>query len=162
MSAYIKFENIKKGDSKAKGHEGDKGWIEIQSIQFGASRNITTRAGASSTREASAPHISEIVITKVMDSTSTGLFQEAVIGKAGKAEIDLCTTHAEKLENYLQVTLTNVLISSYNVSHGGDGRPSESVTLNFTKIEIKYTPYDDKHVAGTPTSATYDQSTATK
>lgn len=161
MPIYMKLEHIKKGDSKAKGHEGDKGWIAIESVQFGASRNIRTPVGASSTREASAPSISEIIVTKVLDSASALLFQEALIGKGGKVEIHLTATHAEKLENYLEITLTNVLISNYNASSGGD-RPMESLSMNFTKIEMKYTPYDDAHKAGTPTSATYDTTLGTK
>jgi type VI secretion system secreted protein Hcp len=53
------------------------------------------------------------------------------------------------------------MISSYSASSGGD-RPSESFSLNFTKIEYKYTPFDDKHKAGTPMPVTYDVTTATK
>ena len=33
---------------------------------------------------------------------------------------------------------------------------------HFTKIEYKYTPYDDKHKACTPVSVTYDLTTPTK
>jgi type VI secretion system secreted protein Hcp len=161
MSAYIKIEAIKKGDANAKGHEGDKGWIDIDSIQFGSNRNIATPVGASSKREASAPSISEIVITKRMDSTSPLLFQESLVGKGGKVEIHLVRTGSDKLETYLEITLTNTLVSGFSVSSGGD-RPTESITLNFTKIEFKYTPFDDTHTAGTPTSSSYDLAAGTK
>ena len=40
---------------------------------------------------------------------------------------------------FLQYTLTNVMISAYHVSSGGD-RPTESLTLNFTKIEMQAAP----------------------
>jgi type VI secretion system secreted protein Hcp len=161
MPIYMKIEAIKKGESLAKGHEGAQGWIEIESVQFGANRNITTPVGQSSKREASAPSISEIVVTKRMDSTSPLIFQESLIGKGGKVEIHLAQTHAEKVENFLELTLTNTLISSYHSSSSGD-RPQESISFNFTKIEMKYTPYDDKQGKGTPTSSTYDLATATK
>ena len=161
MAAYLKYDAIKKGESKAKGHEGDKGWIEVGSIQFGVGRGISTPVGMSSKREASAPNVSEVVCTKLMDSTSPLIFQEALRGAAQKAQIDLVETHEEQLETYLSMTMENCLIASYSVSSGGD-RPSESFSLNFTKIEYKYTPYDDKHKPGTPVPVTYDLTTATK
>jgi type VI secretion system secreted protein Hcp len=161
MAAYLKYEAIKKGESKAKGHEGDKGWIEVGSVQFGVGRGISTPVGMSSKREASAPNVSEIVLTKLMDSTSPLIYQESLRGVACKAFLDLVETHEEQLETYLALTLENCMISSYTCSSGGD-RPSESFSLNFTKIEYKYTPYDDKHKAGTPVPVTYDLTTATK
>jgi type VI secretion system secreted protein Hcp len=155
----MQLEAIKdKGESKAKGHEK---WIEIDSFQLGTNRNITTPVGHSSKREASAPSVSEIVITKRSDSTSPLLFQEALIGKGSKCEIHFAQAHADKLENYLEITLTNVLVSGYSANSGGD-RPSESISLNFTKIEFKYTPYDDKQGKGTPTSSSYDMAVGTK
>jgi type VI secretion system secreted protein Hcp len=160
MAAYLKFDAVKKGESKAKGHEGDKGWIEVGSVQFGVGRGISTKVGTSSKREASAPHVSEVVLTKFMDSTSPLLFQEALIGKACTAKIDLVETGSDQLNTYLEMTLTNAMISGYSVSSGGD-RPSESFTINFTKIEYKYTPYDDQHKAGTAVPVTYDLTTAT-
>src|SRR4030095_3819031 len=41
----------------------------------------------------------------------------------------------DKAQTYLQFKLDNTLISSYSMSSGGD-RPSESLSLNFTKISI--------------------------
>ena len=160
MSAYLKYAAIKKGESIAKGHEGDKGWIEIGSLQLGVGRGISSPVGTSSKREASAPNISEVVVTKLQDSTSPLFFQEACVGKAVVANIDLVETGSDQLNTYLEITLTNTMVSGYSVSSGGD-RPSESITLNFTKIEYKYTPYDDQHKAGTPVTVTYDLATAT-
>ena len=41
---------------------------------------------------------------------------------------------------YLTITLTNVLVSSYWLDSAGGGatKPNESLSLNFTKIEYKY------------------------
>jgi type VI secretion system secreted protein Hcp len=161
MPIYVKIEAIKKGESKAKGHEGDKGWIEIESVQLGSNRSISSPVGQSSKREASAPSISEIIVTKRTDSTSPLIFQESLIGKGGKVEIHLAQAHADKLENFMELTLTNTLVSSYQASSSGD-RPMESVSFNFTKIELKYIPYDDTQGAGTPTSSSYDLAVGTK
>ena len=142
-------------------HLGSEITVEVGSVQFGVGRNISTPVGMSSKREASAPNVGQIGCTKLMDSTSPLIYQEALRGVACKAQVDLVETHEEQLETYLSLTLENCMISSYSASSGGD-RPSESFSLNFTKIEYKYTPFDDKHKAGTPVPVTYDVTTATK
>jgi type VI secretion system secreted protein Hcp len=114
-----------------------KGWIELTSCQFGVGRGISTPVGTSSKRESSAPNISEIVVTKAMDITSPLLFQEALTGEGTKVIIEFA--QSDKLQTvYLQVELENAMVSGYSVSSGGD-RPSESVSINSTKIMYKVT-----------------------
>jgi type VI secretion system secreted protein Hcp len=147
MAAYLKYGTIL-GESMATGHLGSAGWIEIGSVQWGAGRAISTPVGASSKREASAPSISEVTVTKMMDSTSPLLAQEALIGKAVTANIELVETGSDQLNTFLTINLTNCMISGYSMSSGGD-RPSESLSLNFTKIEFIYQGYDDQHKVDT-------------
>jgi type VI secretion system secreted protein Hcp len=160
MAGYLQYGAIKKGESLEAGHPGDMGWIEVESVRFGTGRAVTSAVGSSSKREATAPNVSEVTLTKWMDGTSPLLFQEALIGKAVKAKIDLVETGEKRLNTFLEVTLTNAMISTYSAASDGD-RPRESITLNFTKIEYKYTPHDDKHTVGTPVPVTYDLTSAT-
>lgn len=157
MAIYMQIEGIS-GNVTAKGHEK---WIEVNSCQFGVGRGIGSPTGRDSNREASAPSISEVVVTKSTDETSPHIFQEACIGKGKKIVLHFVRTAASALETYFEATLTNTLVSGYSVSSGGDN-PTESVSLNFTKIEVKYTPYTKDHVAGTPVPAGYDMALATK
>ena len=55
MPVYLKYGNIN-GETKGK----YKGWIELQSCQFGLGRGTSTPVGTSSKREASAPSLNEI------------------------------------------------------------------------------------------------------
>jgi type VI secretion system secreted protein Hcp len=161
MAAYLKYGTTIKGESLAQGHKGSDGWIEIGSVQWGVGRGISTPVGAASKREASAPNVSEVTVTKQMDSTSPLLAQEALIGKAVTATIDLVETGADQLQTYLTLELTNTMISGYSMSSGG-GRPSESLSLNFTKIVFTYQGYNDQHIAeaSLKKSFTYDLTTA--
>jgi type VI secretion system secreted protein Hcp len=161
MAAYLKYGDTIKGESLAEGHKGSDGWIEVGSVQWGCGRGISTPTGGSGKREASAPVISEITVTKEMDSTSPKLCQEALIGKAVPAHIELVETGEGKLETFLTLNLTNALISGYSFSSGG-ARPSESYTLNFTKIEMIYQGFDDQHKVDTTKKSTviYDITTA--
>jgi type VI secretion system secreted protein Hcp len=158
MPIYMKIEGID-GNVTAAGHEK---WIEVSSMNFGCGRSIMSREpGHESNREASAPSISAVTVSKEMDETTPLLFTQATIGDAKKVEIHLCRT-GEQLQSFMEYTLSNTLISSYSVSAAGSMHPSESLTLNFDKIEMKYNSFDDKHKKKTSVPAGYDMSTAKK
>ena len=124
-----------RGEVKAKGYEG---WIQLQSAQLGTNRNITTPTGTN--REASAPATQEIVITKLQDSVSTALYKEALYGEG---KLIVIAFVKEDGTTSMTLVLQNTLISSYSVSgHGGvtDSRPTESLSINFTKITFEMSP----------------------
>ena len=157
MAIYLKVEGID-GNVTAEGHEK---WIDCGSLQWGVGRGIGAPTGAAKDREASYPSISEVTVTKEMDSSSPYLFTESCVGKGKKVEIHLVRTSADKLETYMEYVLSNALISGYSVSSGGD-RPTESLSINFTKIETKYIPWKDDHTADSPIPAGYDLALAKK
>lgn len=161
MAVYAKFAAIKKGESDAEGHKGSDGWMEAGSISFGSGRAISTPVGSATKREASAPHIAEIQISKLQDSTSPLIFQESLIGKAGDCTIDLTQTGEGKLETYCTIKLTNALISNYSLSGSGE-RPAESISINFTKIEYTYQGYKNTGEVDSALkqTVTYDLTTA--
>lgn len=154
MGIYVNFDGIP-GDATEQNH---KKWIDVTSIQWGVGRAISTVAGRTQNREASQPSVSEVTISKSFDSASPKLFTAACTGNEGKTvKIDLTTTSSGGLV-YCTYTLTNALISSYSVSSDGD-RPGESISISFTKMEFKFTPYDNQNKAGTPVTVSYDLAT---
>lgn len=158
MAIYMKVDGIK-GNVTAAGHED---WINILSMSFGVGRGImSAKPGTVKDRESSIPSLSEIVVSKSMDETSPLLFIESCIGIAKTVLIHLCRT-GDQTQSYMEYTLGNVLISSYGMQGGSEGIPSEKFSLNYDKIEMKYTPYDDSHKAGSPIPTGYDLKTAKK
>lgn len=151
MAIYMKIDGID-GDAT---HENHKKWLDIMSLQWGVGRAIMTAAGSAKNREASEPSISDVVVTKVMDTSSVKLFTEACTGKEGKKAVIHLVTTGSPGQLYMEYTLSSVLISGYSMSTNGD-RPTESISLNFTKLETKYIPYDDKNKPETAISASYD------
>jgi type VI secretion system secreted protein Hcp len=145
------------GESKQVGHEGQ---IEISSFQFGSGRPV--QAGSTT---AGAPSISEVTITKLSDKSTPLLFYSSLVGKApsiNPATISFSTTPAvagSKPVDYMTIKLSNPLISSYSVSSGGD-RPSESISLSFTKIEMTWIPINADGTKGTAITRSYDLATA--
>ena len=155
MAIYMKFGKIE-GNATESDH---KKWITLESMQWGVGRGISTPTGAATNREASAPLVSEVTITKQMDASSTGLFLESLKGAKGtEVKIDLVQT-GDPNRLFTRYTLSNVLVSGYSVSTGG-GQPTESISLNFTKIEFKYIPSAEENKQETPVTVGYDLSLA--
>lgn len=158
MTIYVKIEGID-GNVTAKGHEK---WIEVHNINFDNGRRITSaKPGHQSNREASTPSFSEVTLSKDMDETSPRIFTESCVGASKKIEIHLCRT-GENIESFMEYILTDALISSYAVNASSLGHPSEQLSINFSKVEMKYTPYDDENKPGTPVPAGYDLVEASK
>jgi type VI secretion system secreted protein Hcp len=151
MPLYMNYNNIP-GDATAEGHEK---WIELKSCQWGVGRGISSPTGASADRESSAPSVSEIVVTKDTDASSPKLLNEALQGEGQKVTIDFCKTDKGKLEVYLTITLENCMVSGHSHSSGAE-RPTESLSLNYTKIEFKNTGMGKAGETGSPDSVTYD------
>lgn len=150
MAIYMKFEGID-GESTAEGHEK---WIDVMSVQWGTSRGLSSNTGTSQNREGTTTTISDLIVTKTTDDSTPYLFKESCIGSGKEVKIHVCKT-GETHESYLEYTLTNCMISGYNVSSDGD-RPMETIAFSFTKMELRYIPYDDLNKAGTPVSQIYD------
>ena len=134
---------------------GMRSGSKLNSFQWGVGRGISSPTGGSADREASAPSISEIVVTKPTDAASTKLFDESLEGEGQDVQIDFCKTDKGQLEVYMTYTLSNTMISGFSTSSGGD-RPSESLSLNFTKVEFKNTGMGSAGETGSPDAVTYD------
>lgn len=112
------------GDATAKGHEK---WIELSNAQM-------SQSGSATHGEQSGSTVSEIVITKSMDSASTGLFSQSLYSEGVTIQIDFVKSGGNG-STYLTFTLENALMSGYQLGGSGwSGGPAESLTLNFTKM----------------------------
>jgi type VI protein secretion system component Hcp len=81
--------------------------------------------------------VHDISITKKIDKSSPLLFKACANGKHFPTVVLTMRKAGKGQETYLTITLTNVLISSYQTGGHAD-QPTESLSLNFTKIEYKY------------------------
>ncbi len=120
------------------------GCVDITSWQWGVGRAISTGVGAG--REISLPSFSEITVSKEVDIASLSLF-ENVTGSDVFPKLELyqdkCTDCGSTRTPYVRLTMEEVLISGFSESSGGQV-PSESVSLNYTKIEWCYSRQDGK------------------
>ena len=157
MSIYMKFGSVE-GQVTTSGFEK---WIELGSFQYGIGRAVTTGAGGQQ-RESSHPSVSEITVSKVFDVASPALYEDSVAGSFDtKVTIKLTTTTKNKVDTFLSYELSECGVSGYSLSSGGEN-PSESLSLNFTKIMVTPSPLDDKGSPKKGAVVTYDLATMTK
>lgn len=152
MAIYMKFGSIKGSVTT----DGFKDWIELGSFQWGVGRSVNSPAKGADTREGSEPSISEVVVTKRMDKSSTNLWQDATGGDFS-TDVTICmtTTTKDKVETYVQYELKETGLSGYSASGGANDPPGESLSLNFAQVTWKYTGRDSKG-AGTPEVVGWD------
>jgi type VI secretion system secreted protein Hcp len=109
--------------------------LALGSLQWGTTRQATLSSGD---REVGKPTISEVTVTRLSDGADPLLFQAATVG--GPLEWTLYiyhsvdTTGAPACES---IVLSNTVVTGFSTSTGG-GQPSESLSLNFTKIVLKH------------------------
>ncbi len=157
MAIYMKFGKVE-GQVTTSGFEK---WIELSSFQYGVGRGVTSGAGGQQ-RESSNPSISEISVTKVFDKASSGLYEDAVAGSFDTTvQIKMTSTTKNKVDTFLTYELSECGVSGYSISSGGDN-PSESLSLNFTKVMISPSPLDDKGTPQAGAKVTYDLKAMTK
>jgi type VI secretion system secreted protein Hcp len=133
FNVFLKIDTIP-GEVTEKGREG---WIKLNSALWATARAISSPTGGAGDREASKPSISEVVVTKSIDSTSSKLFLAAVAGEPTATPVILEVVDDTTLQVYYRLTLDNVMVSSQsNSAATGATKGDESISLNFTKITV--------------------------
>ena len=101
----------------------------ISSFQFGVGLAVSSPSGGGG-RETSDPSFSEITVTRSTDPLSVELLDHTATATAYEtAEI-----HLSAGAFVAAWCLSDVLISGYSVSSGGDAVPRESISLNYAGI----------------------------
>lgn len=132
--------------------------IVITSFSQGVTVPISTPVGGGGS--AGKASFSDFNFTKLLDKASPLLYSYAAQGRhIPTAVLTLRKSGPVPFEFY-RVTLTDVVISSVQTGGGGDV-PVESFSLNFTRIEWRYTPQKADGSADTPVTTTWNLATNT-
>ena len=168
LNAYVQIDG-EIGESQDKDH---KGWSDLQSFSWGATTPQDKHGKLSGKRS-----LTEATVVKPIDKTTPKIMEKICQGKkctTTDMTVDICRTvadgnGAEVQQCYLQYELKNVQIVRYRINLAiapmgigelvgpMDIQPTESFALNFEKIIVTYTPYDDKGNAATPIVGFYDK-----
>lgn len=149
--AFIKLTGIK-GEATASKFEGA---IDIHSFSWGASNPVSNTGAGLGAGKVS---ISSFNFMKKTDNASPGIFSACCAG----THIASCSVHLRKAGGdqieFLTYNFNDVMVESvqWSGSSGGDDTPTESVSIAFTKVEIKYISQDAKGKAGSPVVGSWD------
>jgi type VI secretion system secreted protein Hcp len=132
---FLKIRGVQ-GESQDHKHKGD---IEISSFSFGASNGGAQAHGGGG--GAGKVSFSSFTITKHLDKSSP-LLQKAAIGGAHYKEVDVFFARKAggTQQDYLEIKLQDVLISSYQAggAGGGGGGATEKLVLDGIKGEATF------------------------
>lgn len=132
---FMKIDGIE-GESTDSKHKDE---IEVRSFSWAETNAATGASGGG--RGAGKVSMSDLVITKDVDKSTPKLALACATGEhIPEATLTVRRAGGEQQE-YLTIKLADCFVTSYQMS-GSDGGvvPSESFSLNYTKIEWEYKP----------------------
>ena len=141
LTMFLKIEGVP-GDSVDKDH---KEWIELQSCQWGISRPV---GGTGSSRTNGPVAFTEMRFDKKIDKATPLLLDGICQGKVyPKVEIHLRSdSDKDERQTYMKIEIDDCLVSSIGSDSSSGSNavaiPQESLSLNFAKIEVRYTDVD--------------------
>jgi type VI secretion system secreted protein Hcp len=152
---FLEIDGIK-GESTADKYAGA---IDVDYFSFGDG-SVAPQVRFGSGAGAGRVRFDEFTFKKGIDSASPQLFQDSVTGQHLQKAVLFAVKPGEAQQQYLKVTLSNVVVSSYRVaSQHPDGEGEvETVTLDFQKIDYQYTPQNRDGSSGAPITAGWDLS----
>jgi type VI secretion system secreted protein Hcp len=142
--AFLELEGIE-GESQDSQYTNK---IELQSFAWGASNNSSFEHGTGASIGKGQIH--DIACSKYTDKSSLKLFERAVNGKhINSGKVSLLKQSGDTKIPYLEIKLTNVAVTSFNLAAGSGGDlPVESFSLHFVKMHANYLPQGNE---GDPT-----------
>jgi type VI secretion system secreted protein Hcp len=152
VDMFLKFGSID-GDSKVSGHEDE---IEVLGWSWGAHQSGTMHRGRGG--GAGKVSVQDLVINKWVDQATPNLWKLCCNGKhEGEAVLSIRKAGGDSPVEYLKITMEEVLISDLQTgSSSGDEDVTETLTLNFAKFKLEYTPQEPDGSPGATVETGWD------
>lgn len=124
-----------KGECTVNGYDNK---IELLSYSHGVAQQIT--GDPSNTKRTSGkPNHQDFTVTKYLDLASCKLIENCNAATViPSVKLTVGQTEADAVTPIIVYTMTNALVSSISVGGGGGGKPQETVTFNYSKIQWDY------------------------
>ena len=156
FTGYLKIDDIQ-GESKRADHEDE---IDFHGISWGAAQTSSAATGSGRTRGRAV--INDVIIEKYYDASSPLLALACMQGKSFPEMIAYVRKDSGEAHlDYLTITMTNVIVSSYALAGSGpqESDPdmiAESVSFSCETINVKYVKQADDHSSGDEFEIEYD------
>ncbi len=130
---FLKLDGVE-GESKNDRHRNE---IEILSFSWGLSQGGTS--GVRGGGGAGKASFQDMHFSMPLSKASPKLFLAAATGEHIPKAV-FTSAKPDKNGDYLKITLTDILVSSYQQDGSQGTIPTDQFSLNFTKIEYEYSP----------------------
>ena len=135
FDTFVKIDGIE-GESSDDKHAA---WIEVISYDTGVNQKASTTASSAGGGSSERADFDNFTFTKQLDKSSPKLAQACAAGThIDTITMEICRAGAEKVK-YMEYKMINCIISSVKTSGRGGDVPSESVSVDFGRIEWAYT-----------------------
>ncbi len=150
---FLKFTPEIKGESQQQSFEGQ---IEILSWSWGVSQAGGFSFGEGGTTASA--NLQDLSVSFRQCPASPKLMVHCASGKhLTNAVLTCLKASGENAEKYLEITLTDVVISSYQTGGSGDDVPIESMSLNFAEVKEEYFKQDDTGSVSSAAVSSFNQ-----
>jgi type VI secretion system secreted protein Hcp len=131
---FLKIDGVD-GESADEKHKGE---IDVLSWGWSASQSGTMQYGGGG--GAGKVQMQDFTFTMRMCKASPKLVLACASGEHIKTATMTARKAGKSQQEYLKLTFTDILVSSYSTGGTGDGDvvPIDSIALNFAKIEFEY------------------------
>jgi type VI secretion system secreted protein Hcp len=133
VDVFIKIAGIE-GESKDSKHAGE---IDVLSWTWGVSQSGASSLGGGA--GAGKANFSDLNIMHTVDKASTKLMLACATGDHIKDATLVVRKAGKEQQEYLIIKMTDILVTSVQPS-GSSEVPTESVSLQFSKVEMDYKP----------------------
>jgi type VI secretion system secreted protein Hcp len=149
---FLKIDGIQ-GESQDKTHKGE---IEIESFSWGATQAGTAAYGGG--LSAGRVQMQDFHFVMRVNKSSPKLMLSCAQGAHIKSAILTCRKAGKEQQEYLKVTFSDLMVSSYQTQGTGAANviPMDQISLNFTKVEIEYKEQKPDGTLGGAIKAFYD------
>ncbi len=151
---FLKLDGIE-GESSQKDHENQ---IDLLSWSWGESNSGSSSDGGGS--GSGKVNMQDFSFAMKINKASPALFKACANGSHIKEGTLTCRRAGKEPRPYLTIKFTDLLVSSFQTGGSqGDEVPTDSIALNFSKIEYSYSPQKADGTLGTAIPAGYDLKT---
>jgi type VI secretion system secreted protein Hcp len=149
---FLKIDGID-GESADDKHKGE---IDVMSWSYSEQQSGTSSGGGGG--GAGKVSMGDFRFTMTVNKATPKLFLACASGEHIKTGVLTCRKAGKDQQEYLKITLTDILVSSYQTGGSGssDLIPVDQISLNYAKIEFEYKEQKADGTLGAAVKAGWD------
>ncbi|TWI33775.1 Hcp family type VI secretion system effector [Paracoccus sulfuroxidans] len=154
VDIFLKLSNNIKGESQDEKYENQ---IDVLGWTWGLTQSGTTHMGSGG--GGGKVNVQDLTVTKYVDLATTEVIKRGCSGEhITDGELIVRKSGGGQPVEYFRLKMANLMITSWVASGQKDGldRLTETLTLNFRKFEVTYTPQAADGTPGAEVTASWD------